>query len=197
MKSGIYHILHSKTGHSYVGSSCNIGTRLKNHYRKLINNKHTNKKLQEFWNNHNPNDFVFEKIEFCDEKSLKEKEQYHMDRVPSELSLNLAPKAFNVCSVKSDRSRQREGETNEQHLERLIKNYKPEPTFISAEYIFENFEMVGFWIKAVKKMAKDCKDKKRTLKQCAKEWDTSTEQIKLYMASLVNYQMKYGNIKSI
>ena len=49
--AGIYYIKHTKTGRFYIGSSINVGRRLRQHLTKLDHNKHKNKTLQQDFNN--------------------------------------------------------------------------------------------------------------------------------------------------
>lgn len=48
---GVYFIINDTTGIFYIGSSNDMGTRIRTHITKLDKNKHANKRLQEDWNN--------------------------------------------------------------------------------------------------------------------------------------------------
>ena len=66
MKSGIYSILNTLNGKIYIGSANDIDRRLSEHLRRLRNNKHTNKKIQNSWNKYSEENFVFNIIEYSD-----------------------------------------------------------------------------------------------------------------------------------
>lgn len=61
-QSGIYKII-CINNKFYIGSSVNIGVRLKDHVRLLKRNKHQNKYLQNSWNKYGEKNFRFEIIE--------------------------------------------------------------------------------------------------------------------------------------
>lgn len=61
-QSGIYKII-CINNKFYIGSSVNIGGRLKDHVRLLKRNKHQNKYLQNSWNKYGEKNFRFEIIE--------------------------------------------------------------------------------------------------------------------------------------
>lgn len=60
---GIYKITCIINSKVYIGQSTNIEKRIKDHIRRLNNNKHDNCYLQNTWNKHNMEDFIFEPIE--------------------------------------------------------------------------------------------------------------------------------------
>lgn len=60
---GIYRILNTKNGKYYIGSSQNIGQRLKRHLRALKDGSHINPHLQSAWNKYREESFVFEFVE--------------------------------------------------------------------------------------------------------------------------------------
>jgi len=68
--SGVYAIICTKTWRSYVGSSANIGVRIRSHMSALKNNRHVNNLLQLDFNNYTENHFYCELLEICDHKKL-------------------------------------------------------------------------------------------------------------------------------
>lgn len=78
-KIGIYKIVNIITNKCYIGSSNNIDVRFNTHIHSLKNNKHHSIKLQNSYNKHGIDNFIFEVIEFCDIESLLKKEQYYID----------------------------------------------------------------------------------------------------------------------
>jgi GIY-YIG catalytic domain len=60
MKCGVYQILHKPTGQFYLGSSCKLNLRIKQHLTSLKNGEHSNLELQNLWNESSEEDFTFE-----------------------------------------------------------------------------------------------------------------------------------------
>ena len=61
--SGIYKITHKESKKVYIGQSTDVKERLKDHKRRLNNNKHDNSYLQNSWNKYGENAFDFSVIE--------------------------------------------------------------------------------------------------------------------------------------
>src|SRR3989304_452271 len=83
--SGVYRIVNIITHKSYVGSSENIYCRWDKHKSTLKNNKHTNPKLQNSYNKHGIDAFMFIIIQQCDSdnKTLEIFEQKWIDIIDS------------------------------------------------------------------------------------------------------------------
>ena len=79
MKVGVYKIEHFPTGRLYIGSSCRVPTRLRNHRQALVAGKHVNKFLQAAWNKYGSKEFIFTPVIFCEEKDLLFYEQTLID----------------------------------------------------------------------------------------------------------------------
>jgi group I intron endonuclease len=78
--SGIYAIRNTVNGKVYVGSAANIEKRWRLHRSQLALSTHHSKKLQNAWNKHGSQSFVFEVIELVNDKSnLLEREQHWID----------------------------------------------------------------------------------------------------------------------
>lgn len=75
-KSGIYLIKNLTNGKVYIGSSVDILKRWKTHKSLLKSLNHHSRKLQNSWNKHGADKFLFEVIELCDKEFLIEKEQF-------------------------------------------------------------------------------------------------------------------------
>ncbi len=79
-KSGIYAIVNICNDKRYVGSAKNLLKRFGEHFRRLGNNKHENKKLQNSYNKHGASSFVFHVLEHVDNIDfLIEKEQMYLN----------------------------------------------------------------------------------------------------------------------
>jgi group I intron endonuclease len=90
-KSGIYQIKNIINNKIYIGSSVNIGRRLKDHIWFLSANQHSNAKLQAAWNKYKEASFSMSAIEFCDKDDLLIREQYYIDTLLPKY--NIKPRA--------------------------------------------------------------------------------------------------------
>lgn len=77
--SGIYKIENTINGKVYFGSSNNINKRKKQHFSSLKNGSHCNTHLQRSFNIYGEDNFIFEAVEFCEEKNLLNIEQMYLD----------------------------------------------------------------------------------------------------------------------
>ena len=124
-KTGIYKITNKQNGKFYIGSSVQITRRIAGHINQLNKNCHINRHLQNAWNQHGPNSFIFERIERVKDKTkLIEREQYYLDTLLYaqeyiknedirflELGYNLNPVAGSNLGVKySEESKKKMGE---------------------------------------------------------------------------------------
>ena len=65
----------------YIGSSCNIGHRLKHHLWSLENLKHHNRTMQNLYNKYGKKEIYFEVVEECIDDILIEREAYYISRL--------------------------------------------------------------------------------------------------------------------
>jgi group I intron endonuclease len=86
-QAGIYKIINLKNNKFYVGSSVNLNKRKNEHFLSLSRNAHTNKHLQNSWNNQTKKDFIFEVIEICGKQDLLAKEQFYIDNLKPEYNI--------------------------------------------------------------------------------------------------------------
>ena len=97
--SGIYQIRNLINNKIYVGSSVNLNRRKAKHFDFLQKNKHTNSKIQNSYNKHSAENFVFEIIEYVgDLTKLIEREQHYIDTLKP--WYNLSPTAGNNLGIK-------------------------------------------------------------------------------------------------
>jgi group I intron endonuclease len=92
--SGIYRITCTVTGKFYIGSAVNLRTRWNDHRSQLQRKIHRNKHLQNAWDKHGPNMFVFEIIELVLSPFLLEREQHYLDTLKP-----FGKKGFNIAKV--------------------------------------------------------------------------------------------------
>lgn len=78
-RCGIYQIQCVVSGKSYVGSSKHIRRRWADHRRQLRLGTHRSPRLQQAWNKHGEDKFVFSILEECDRAVLFDREQHHID----------------------------------------------------------------------------------------------------------------------
>jgi len=79
MISGIYQIKNTINNKFYIGSAKNLNVRKARHFSSLKNCRHENIYLQRSYNKHGECFFVFNIMEYCEEKYLLEREQYYLD----------------------------------------------------------------------------------------------------------------------
>lgn len=89
MISGIYQIVNKINGYRYFGSSINLEKRLRTHRWQLNKNQHCNLHLQNAWNKHGSDCFLFQIIEIVAEDELIVREQQYLDLGPE----------YNICPI--------------------------------------------------------------------------------------------------
>ena len=110
--SGIYRLRNRVNGKVYIGSANNLKYRKRQHFKNLRENKGSpNKKLQRAFNKYGEDSFVFEIIEYVEDKNkLIEREQYCFDtylfakkdyKLFDKLSYNVDPTAGSRLGFKT------------------------------------------------------------------------------------------------
>lgn len=103
-KSGVYAIKNLNNGKMYIGSSKDIGARWKHHINSLNKGTHHSRYLQNSWNKYGGGSFSFSVLEYCNEESRLEREQYYLDFKKPQY--NMSEKAHAPIGVKvSDETR--------------------------------------------------------------------------------------------
>lgn len=74
-KSGIYSIFNKITNKEYIGSTSNIGSRITKHFSELKLNKHTNHAMQDDFNEHSIDSFVYRIVEECNDNLLEKRKR--------------------------------------------------------------------------------------------------------------------------
>lgn len=90
MNSGIYKITNIITGDFYIGSSCQLNRRKRNHFISLERNISHSKILQRAYNKYGKDSFVFEVLAECPKIYLLKLEQWFINE--------LKPK-YNICNI--------------------------------------------------------------------------------------------------
>ena len=95
-QSGIYIIKNLVNNKVYVGSAFNLSNRFSTHKYRLRRNKHRNKHLQSAYNLYGERNFLFEVLEFVENKEdILEREQYYLDL----FSCYDRNKGYNICKT--------------------------------------------------------------------------------------------------
>lgn len=88
--SGIYKILNTNNNKSYIGSTVNLYTRCNGHKSKLNRGIHHSPYLQNAYNKHFKQGFIFIILEECNPEELLTREQYYLDTFKPE---------YNICKI--------------------------------------------------------------------------------------------------
>ena len=123
----------------YIGSSCNIGHRLKHHLWSLENLKHHNRTMQNLYNKYGKNEIYFNVVEECTDDILIEREAYYINTIIPYINHILDPQTL----VRDDIYKQRISEAKKKayanglkpHNLRAVHKYSLE----KGEYL-ESFE---------------------------------------------------------
>lgn len=91
---GIYKIVCTANGKSYIGASKELEARKASHFLNLKSGKHHNKQLQKDFNKYGKGHFVFSVIEYVSEKSDLSKIEFH--------HFNAEENLYNTVFVKSN-----------------------------------------------------------------------------------------------
>lgn len=102
MRSGIYKIRNIKNNKIYIGSALHFRKRKWEHDSMLFRGKHHSRHLQASYNKHGEDCFVFEIVEYVDDKTkLIEREQYYIDILKPEYNGSMV--AGSVLGVKQSK----------------------------------------------------------------------------------------------
>lgn len=112
MTIGIYRILNTASGKSYVGQSTDLECRFGIHMWSLRNGRHPNPHLQSSFNLHGESAFTFEVLSVCEQHELTLMEQQWIDSLDSFNSgYNQRPSADSMAGFKhSDETKRRASE---------------------------------------------------------------------------------------
>ena len=141
-KCGIYCIFNIVNGKRYIGSSKNLYDRLRTHLSLLRNNRSHNKHLQNSWNKHGENNFIFLVLEFCSEDTQYIREQEFISFIKPEYNFSEEVIA-NTGRIISDEQKDKISETlKEKYKSGEITTYKQEHNWIQCYiYNIESFSL--------------------------------------------------------
>ena len=134
---GIYKIkINNK---EYIGSSCNIGNRLKHHLWSLEKLKHHNRTMQNLYNKYGKEEIYFSVVEECSDDILIEREAYYISTLNPYINHILDPQTL----VRDDVYKQRISVAKKKAYANGLKPHNLIPvhkySFDKGEYL-ESFE---------------------------------------------------------
>lgn len=98
---GVYRIQNIRNGKFYIGSTnINFNRRWQQHINQLNGNKHYNRYLSNAWTKYGEESFIFGIIEYCEEGSVLEREQFYIDTLKPQY--NLSPTAGSCKGIKHE-----------------------------------------------------------------------------------------------
>lgn len=201
INSGIYKIRNLTNGKFYIGSTIDFDKRKYDHFRDLKNNNHHSYHLQNAFNKHGEQSFIFEAIEKLEPNKgkLLEREQCWIDSLTPEY--NICKIAGSCLGIKlSDETKQKMSEAQKgKHLSEETKRKMSEskkgekhPFYgkhlseeakqkLSEARKGENSPSAKLTWEKVNEMREKYKTGSYTLKQLAKEYEVSQSTIQQVM----------------
>ena len=120
MIGGIYRIVNSVNGKFYIGSTCDLARRKRQHLLELIRNAHENKYLQRAFNMHGKDAFKFEDIVICSNENLLMYEQLIIDGLKA-TTRNIG---YNLCPIAGSTIGRKFSEEAKQNMRNARKGLK-------------------------------------------------------------------------
>jgi len=112
---GVYQILNTVNSKKYIGSTCDLRRRKRQHVYRLRHNKHYNLELQKDFDEYGENVFAFLVLELVDDrKLLKDKEQEHLDSIKPEYNVSTKAKSSDAHLVLNKHSQKKRSKTVKQ-----------------------------------------------------------------------------------
>lgn len=190
-KIGIYQIRNLVNNKIYVGSATDFCERKSQHFSLLKRKKH-NKKLQNSYNKHGKENFVFEIIEFVENKDkLLEREQYWIDK------LNAVEEGYNIQPIAGKPPSNKGMKFSQKHRDNLSKNSGNKISVICLEtkQIFSSANKAGKYLnKDSSHITGCCKNKYNTAYNL--HWMYYNEYLKASKA-YIDFKLSLENKKRI
>jgi len=117
MNSGVYVIINTVNGLTYVGSSVNLERRIVRHCNELRRGVHYNKQLQRSWDKYGKYALEYTILEYCEPELVRIREQSYIDQFVS-LGVKLSNTAIvdvtkpQLGNIVSDETRQKLSNSN-------------------------------------------------------------------------------------
>lgn len=115
-KSGVYIITNIINNKVYIGETTNLESRLIEHLRRLLSNKHVNEHLQNAVNLYGIETFGFDVLEFCESKDTKKREHYwvvNLHALDKEKGYNIKPTHPDKINLRSKETSKKIYETKQ------------------------------------------------------------------------------------
>jgi group I intron endonuclease len=122
VESGVYKITNKVNKKYYIGSTCDLYKRYKDHRNALVSNRHHNKQLTRFVNKYGIDNLCFSLLEECPIENLESREQYYITN-----SKNLFNETIDVKSCNRGKK------LSEEHKQRISKSIKSKNIIRSKE----------------------------------------------------------------
>lgn len=88
-KTGVYQIRNLINGKVYIGSTTmSFEKRMSHHLNQLKRNNHKNRYLQNAWNKHGEDNFIFEILKTCNIEDCLKEEQIYLDLIKFKYNIN-------------------------------------------------------------------------------------------------------------
>lgn len=110
MASGIYRIVNTTNGKSYIGSSVNMANRWRQHRQLLRLGKHHSQHLQNAWKKYGESSFRFDIVETTND--LISREQWHIDNFRPEYNANVIVSSSFMLGKRHDEQTKLKMKTN-------------------------------------------------------------------------------------
>lgn len=124
---GIYSITCTITNKVYIGKSINIKNRWKEHKYALKKNRHANTYLQNAWNIHSAENFIFDIVEETTKDDLQDKEIYYIEVYKA------CNRQFGYNLRKEDKDTKQLSDETKKHVSEKLKAYhasKAKPVYL-------------------------------------------------------------------
>jgi group I intron endonuclease len=111
--SGVYQLVCTVTSEFYVGSALNLKERRTEHFAELKHGRHHSQKIQSLYQEHGPEVFSFEVLEYVDDaKKLVEREQYYISQLSPSLNHHKKVRQTFLGKTHSEETKRKIGEAS-------------------------------------------------------------------------------------
>jgi group I intron endonuclease len=191
---GVYCIDNLVNGKKYIGQSINVVYRFYQHRSDLKCNRHSNKHLQNAWNEYGSDNFMFYILKECTSEELDELEMFYIsyfDTMNQDYGYNFEG-GGNTRKVQSDETRKKisehhadvSGENNpffgKKHSQESIERYKTNQNYVNRKHLGEDSHFAKLTLEDATYIKKYLQDHDTTFqeeKELASEFNVSVSAI--------------------
>lgn len=159
---GIYKISNKVNNKFYIGSSEGIEKRWYQHKSYLKKNTHPNQKLQNSFNKHGEENFIFEVLEECEVERLIEREQYYIDILKPQFNIREIAVSNKGIKISNTSNMKKAAKLRGERCSRKVLLYNLDGSFhkecksiVEASFVCE-FEMSATVSNALKSKSGKC-----------------------------------------